>query len=261
MSGVVVVTGAAKGIGRAICERLGEEGQPVVAVDIDEAGLAEAAASLGSGYIPVAGDIALWSTHERAIEAARDAGELTGWVNNAGIDAVGAAHEVDEQSLRRALDVLQLGPMFGCTLALREMLPRRRGSIVNISSIQGVCAFPGYYAYQAAKAAVAMISKGIATDYGTFGIRCNAVLPGAVDTPMTREQLMRDVGGDLDEALRNEGELATLGRIGQASEIAEVVAFLLSDRASYVNGAAIPVDGGATARCYPYPTIEVGAAA
>jgi NAD(P)-dependent dehydrogenase (short-subunit alcohol dehydrogenase family) len=102
-----------------------------------------------------------------------------------------------------------------------------------------------------------MISKGIATDYGPYGIRCNAVLPGTVDTPMTRDQLARDVGGDIDEALRREGELATLGRIGQAPEIAEVVAFLLSDRASYLTGAAIPVDGGATARCYAYPSIEV----
>jgi NAD(P)-dependent dehydrogenase (short-subunit alcohol dehydrogenase family) len=260
MSDVVVVTGAAKGIGRAICERLGEEGQSFVAVDIDEAGLSEAAASLGSACMPMIGDIAQWDTHERAARLARDAGKLTGWVNNAGIDVVGSAHEVDEQSLRRALDVLQLGPMFGCSVAVREMLPRRSGSIVNISSIQGAYAFPRYYAYQAAKAAVAMISKGIAVDYGAYGIRCNAVLPGAIDTPMTRDQLARDVGGDLNEALRQEGELATLARIGQPREIAEMVVFLLSDRASYVNGAAIPVDGGATARCYPYPTIEVGAA-
>ena len=259
MSGVVVVTGAAKGIGRAICERLLDDGQSLVAVDLDENALAEAAASLGPSCMPVTGDIAQWSTHTRAAEAARDAGELVGWVNNAGIDVVGSAHEVDEQSLRQALDVLQLGPMFGCSVAVREMLPRRRGSIVNISSIQGAYAFPRYYAYQAAKAAVAMISRGIATDYGAYGIRCNAVLPGAVDTPMTRDQLGRDVGGDLDEALRQEGELATLGRIGQPREIAEVVAFLLSERASYVNGAAIPVDGGATARCYPYPAIEVAA--
>jgi NAD(P)-dependent dehydrogenase (short-subunit alcohol dehydrogenase family) len=260
MTGVVVVTGAAKGIGRAICERLRADGELLVAVDIDEPALSDVARELGSGCIPVAGDIAAWTTHERAANAARGAGELTGWVNNAGIDVVGAAHEVDEHSLRKALDVLQLGPMFGCSVAVREMLPRRRGAIVNISSIQGAYAFPRYYAYQAAKAAVAMISKGIATDYGAYGIRCNAVLPGAVDTPMTRDQLARDVGGDLSEALRQEGQVATLGRIGRASEIAEVVAFLLSDRASYLSGAAIPVDGGATARCYPYPTIEVPAA-
>jgi NAD(P)-dependent dehydrogenase (short-subunit alcohol dehydrogenase family) len=260
MSDVVVVTGAAKGIGRAICERLRDDGRSIVAVDIDEAALAEAAASFGAGCVPLTGDIALWSTHERAAEAAAGAGELTGWVNNAGIDVVGAAHEVDEPTLRKALDVLQLGPMFGCSVAVRAMLPRRAGSIVNISSIQGAYAFPRYYAYQAAKAAVTMISRGIATDYGAYGIRCNAVLPGAVDTPMTREQLARDVGGDLEDALRQEGDLATLGRIGQPHEIAEVVSFLLSDRASYVNGATIPVDGGATARCYPYPTVEVSAA-
>jgi NAD(P)-dependent dehydrogenase (short-subunit alcohol dehydrogenase family) len=254
MTGVVVVTGAARGIGRAVCERLRDEQETVVAVDIDEAALAEAAESFGPDCVSLVGDIAAWSTHEAAAAAARGAGELVGWVNNAGIDVSGAAHEVDEEHLRRALDVLQLGPMFGCCVAVREMLPRRRGSIVNISSVQGAYAFPRYYAYQAAKAAVAMISKGIATDYGPFGIRCNAVLPGAIDTPMTRAVL---VGDDIEKAVRREGELATLGRIGQPAEIAEVVAFLLSERASYLTGAAIPVDGGATARCYAYPIIEV----
>lgn len=257
MRGVVVVTGAAKGIGRAICERLQADEQLVVAVDIDETALTSVASSMGPACIPLVGDIVQWDTHERAAEEAKRAGRLTGWVNNAGIDVVGAAHEVDEHDLRKALDVLQLAPMFGCSVAVREMLPLRRGSIVNISSIQGAYAFPGYYAYQAAKAAVTMISKGIAVDYGVHGIRCNAVLPGSIDTPMTRATLARDAGGDLEEALRHEGELAALGRVGRAAEIAEVVEFLLSERASYLSGAAIPVDGGATARCFRYPAIEV----
>jgi NAD(P)-dependent dehydrogenase (short-subunit alcohol dehydrogenase family) len=224
-----------------------------VAVDIDEDALAVASESFGPA-ITFAGDIAEWRTHERAAAESRRAGELVGWVNNAGIDVAGGAHEVDEDALRRALDVLQLGPMFGCAVAVREMLGRRGGSIVNIGSIQGVVAFPRYYAYQAAKAAIAMISKGIATDYGPYGIRCNAVLPGSIDTPMTRAALDEV---DLEEALRTEGELAPLGRVGEASEIAEVVAFLLSDRASYVSGAVVPVDGGATARCFAYPRVEV----
>ena len=255
MSGIVVVTGAAMGIGRAICARLNADGIGFVAVDRDESALAEAAAEFAPHGQTLVGDIALWRTHERAAEAAGRAGELEGWVNNAGIDVVGAAHEVDETSLRRALDVLQLGPMFGCAIAVREMLPRRRGSIVNISSIQGAYAFPRYYAYQAAKAAVAMISKGLATDYGPYGIRCNAVLPGSIDTPMTRAALTGE--DDLVDALKQEGELSPMARVGEPAEVAEVVSFLLSDRSSYVSGAAIPVDGATTARCYPYPTIAV----
>jgi NAD(P)-dependent dehydrogenase (short-subunit alcohol dehydrogenase family) len=101
---------------------------------------------------------------------------------------------------------------------------------------------------------VIMLSKGVAVDYGPFGIRCNAVLPGTVETPMTYGSL--PPGVPRDEALRQEGDLAPLGRVAQPGEIAEVVRFLLSDAASYVTGASIAVDGGATARCYAYPVPE-----
>ena len=96
-----------------------------------------------------------------------------------------------------------------------------------------------------------MISKGVAVDYGPYGIRCNAVLPGTVETPMTYSVLSPEL--TREEALRREGELHPLGRVAQPEEIAEVVAFLLSERASFVSGVALPVDGGATARCYAYP--------
>ena len=105
------------------------------------------------------------------------------------------------------------------------MLPRRAGSIVNISSIQGVAAFPRYYVYDAAKSGILMATKSIAVDYGPFGIRANAVLPGCIETPMTYTTLPPDL--DRDEALRREGELAPLLRVGQPEEVADVVTFLL----------------------------------
>ena len=199
---------------------------------------------------PLHGDVGDWETHERAAEAAERTAPLRGWVNNAGIDIQGGAHEVTAEEIARGLRVLQLGVMYGTAVAVRRMLPGRAGSIVNVSSIQGVAAFPRYYVYGAAKAAVVQVSRSVAVDYGPFGIRCNTVLPGTIETPMT-EQVLR-TGVPREEALRLEGELHPLGRVAQPEEIAAVVAFLLSERAAFVSGAAIPVDGGATARCYAY---------
>ena len=100
-----------------------------------------------------------------------------------------------------------------------------------------------------------MATKSIAVDYAPHGIRANAVLPGCIETPMTYSTL--PPGLDRDEALRREGELAPMGRVGQPEEVAEVVAFLLSDRAAYVTGAEIVADGGAMARCFAYPPLDV----
>lgn len=250
-----VVTGAAMGIGRAVAERLIADGIHVVALDRDAETLAVVARELGKLFQPLAGDIGDWNAHERAADAAQGAGELRYWVNNAGIDWVGAAHEIDEEHIERGLRVLQLGPMFGSCVAVRRMLPARAGSIVNVSSIQGIAAFPRYFVYDVAKAGILMATKQIAVDYGPFGIRCNALLPGCIETPMTYTTL--PPGLDREEALRREGELAPMLRVGQPSEMAEVVAFLLSERASYVNGAEIVADGGAVARVFPYPPLDL----
>ncbi len=247
-----VVTGAAMGIGLAIAAQLVREGDAVVGVDWNRDALHEAAAA--AGFTPLHGDVGDWATHEQAADAAEALAPLAAWVNNAGIDIQGGAHEVTPEEIDRGLRVLQVGAMYGTAVAVRRMLPRKRGSIVNIASIQGTHAFPRYFVYQSAKAAVIMFSKGVAVDYGPFGIRCNAVLPGSIETPMTYEVLPPELSRE--EALAVEAELHPLGRIGQPEEISEVVSFLLSDRASLVTGTAIPVDGGATARCFAYPVPE-----
>ena len=245
------------GIGRAVAGRLIADGVHVVALDLNAEALASTGAELGERFEPVVGDVGDWDAHERAADAAQAAGELVYWVNNAGIDWVGAAHEIDAEHIERGLRVLQFGPMYGACVAVRRMLPARAGSIVNISSIQGIAAFPRYFVYDAAKAAILMVTKSIAVDYGAHGIRCNAVLPGTIETPMTYATLPSELSRE--EGLRREGLLAPMLRVGQAEELAEVVAFLLSDRASYVNGAEVVADGGATASCFAYPGIDVEA--
>lgn len=255
MTSSAVVTGAAAGIGRAVAEKLISDGWHVIGLDRDEAALEAASADLGHGFEPVVGDISDWNAHEKAAEVAEQAGPLEGWVNNAGIDWVSAAHEATADHIDAGLRVLLNGPMYGSAIAVRRMLPRRRGAIVNVASIQGVAAFPRYYVYDAAKAGVIMATKSIAVDYGPFGIRCNALLPGTVETPMTYTTLPPDL--DRQEALRREGLLAPMRRVAQPSEMAEVVSFLLSDRASYVNGAEIIADGGAMARCFGYPPLQL----
>jgi NAD(P)-dependent dehydrogenase (short-subunit alcohol dehydrogenase family) len=251
-----VVTGAAMGIGRAVSERLIADGVHVVAVDLNGDALASGRDDLGPQFEPIVGDVGEWDAHERAADAAQANGRLVYWVNNAGIDWAGAAHEIDAKHIEQGLRGLQLGTMFGISVAVKRMLPARAGSIVNVSSVQAIAAFPRYFVYTAAKAAILAVTRSVAIDYGAYGIRCNAILPGCIETSMTYATLPADL--DRDEALRREGLASPMLRVGQPEEIAEVTAFLLSDQASYVNGAQVVADGGMTARCYAYPPIDVG---
>ncbi len=250
VKGSAVVTGAAMGIGLAVAQRLVGDGYHVACVDWNAEALARALETLGGETAAVQGDIGDWSTHERAADAAEASGPLRAWVNNAGIDWSSRAHEADAEHIDRGLRVLLNGPMYGTAIAVRRMLAGGGGAIVNVASIQGVAAFPGYYVYGAAKAGVAQIARNVCIDYAHHGIRCNTVLPGTVATPMTDSLLPADL--TREEALRIEGELAPMGRVAEPVELAAAIAFLLSDEASYINGIGLTVDGGSMARCFAY---------
>lgn len=254
-SEVAVITGAASGIGLATAARLVRDGLTVVGLDRDEAGLAGAASALGGAFHGITGDVTASDAHDEAASRARALGTLVGWVNVAGIWIPTRAHDLDVADVRRVLDVNLLGTILGCAAACRTWVDTgTAGAIVNISSVESQSAFPAAIAYEASKGGVDAVTRQVAVEYGPIGVRCNAVRPGAVMTPMA-EQYLDDVG-DQQEMVQSWRDLAPLGRVADPEDVADVIAFLLSDGARFVTGALVPVDGGAAARCFRYPPDE-----
>lgn len=241
----IVVTGAGRGIGACIAADLVERGYAVVGVSRSWRDDRDGDHDGDGGMTRITGDVADTTVHARAAEAALARGPLAGWVNNAAVLEHVALHDVDDDSIRRQIDTNLVGVIKGSRAALGAMIPQRRGSIVNLSSIHGRGAFPGNAIYDATKAGIEAVSRSLAVEYGPLGIRANAVAPGAVRSDMLATATAASGEGDL-------ADLHPLGRIAEPQEVAEVVAFLIGTGSSFISGATIPVDGGAAARVYPF---------
>lgn len=239
---VAAITGAASGIGAATARRLGREGARLSLCDRNGPGLETLAAELGRDVAVTTLDVSDREAVESWIEATVErSGRLDVLFNNAGIGSYGKTPDVDPARWHRIIDVDLHAVFYGCRAAIPHFRKQGGGVIVNTASISGLFGDYGLAAYNAAKAAVVNYTRTAALDHARENIRVNCVCPGAIDTMLTAPLLSSaEVAADYER-------LIPMGRVGRAEEIAAVVAFLASDDASYVTGAAVVADGGMTA--------------
>src|SRR4051812_43465759 len=237
----VLVTGGSAGIGRATAELLVAEGAAVAITSRDPA---EAAAEIGATAVPA--DLTEPGSGDSAVAAAVEAlGGLDGVVNNVGTARIASLEEVSDEEWQAAWDTNVMSAVRVIRAALPHLRQSERASIVNVSSTAGKRPSTGMPEYSVTKAAVLSLSRLVADLYSKEGIRCNAVTPGPTQSPAwLSEGGLADQQGSREEALARSAAGRPIGRMAQPDEIAAVIVFLCSDRASYVTGAAWSVDGG-----------------
>ena len=223
MPGRVLVTGGASGIGAATCQTLADADWDVVAADVTAV----------NGVIPL--DVTNQAAWDQVLD---DAGPLIGLVNCAGIRSRSSIVDTELDDFERHLQVNLVGTWLGIRGFLRRHQPGTAGAIVNISSVNAEIAVPDQAHYVASKGAVSALTRAAAVEAAAVGVRINAVAPGPVRTPMTAERL-----GDPEQAAWLDARVP-MGRVAEPAEIAEVISFLLSDKASYITGEVLFTDGG-----------------
>ena len=239
---VALVTGAAGGIGAATCRRLAAEGAVVAATDLDEAAAAELASELGGGAFAL--DVRSTASIGAAVQQAeQELGPPAVLVNNAGYDEFAFFARTDEDMWDRVLAVNLRGVLAVTHAVLPGMQERGRGRIVNVASEAGRVGSQGSSVYSAAKAGVIGFTKAVARESARFGVTCNAVAPGPIETPllMSAPEQLGELGQRLVEGMVGS---TAMRRIGRPDEVAAAVAFLASDDSAYVTGETLGVSGG-----------------
>jgi NAD(P)-dependent dehydrogenase (short-subunit alcohol dehydrogenase family) len=249
-SKVAIVTGGALGMGSATALEFAREGAAVVIADVAvEAGeqLSARIQADGGKVLFVAGDVSVSAVCQRVVaETVATFGGIDILFNNVGIqppDSYLRAEDTSEELWDRIVDVNLKSHFLMAKFCLPELRRRGGGVIVNNASVQGLQSMPGVPPYAASKGGVLSLTRQLAVDYARDNIRVLAICPGTIDTEMVRTVAARE-GGDLDATLRRYGQSHPIGRIGSGQDIANVVLFLASDKASFMTGEYVCVDGG-----------------
>jgi meso-butanediol dehydrogenase / (S,S)-butanediol dehydrogenase / diacetyl reductase len=247
---IALVTGGGTGIGAAITKRFVEDGAKVCIAGRRREKLEETAASSPKGSVILCpGDVSNYDDIKRIVAAAlKVGGKLDILVNNAAIEAMGSTTELDPDVWRNAIDINLTGPFLLMKEIIPHMIKNGGGSIINISSLGGIRALPGMPAYCTTKAAIIMLTKQVAMDYGPHKIRCNAVCPGGTRTEMNKKlvtPIAAKLNTDIEGGYKYFTKDVPLRRAAQPSEIAGLCSYLASDDSAFMTGSEVVIDGGA----------------